>query len=191
VIPANFTEFFVACAGVSGALIGLLFVAISVAPEKLSSESENVEHQIKAASAFSALTNGLLVALFALIPDGGLGEAAFILACVGVASTVGLAIFFQHNRSRAETIRLGQAGLIAGMLLMYVLQLLNGVRLWHSPHNVSYITAQANILVVFFIIAIARAWDLVGARDTGLLAGVVGLARERHPEGGDAPGAEG
>ena len=51
-VPKNFNEF-AASATVSGALIGLLFVAISVSPEKLSSQGENVEHQTKAARPFS------------------------------------------------------------------------------------------------------------------------------------------
>lgn len=191
-LPTDFTEFYGACAGVSGALIGLLFVAISVRPEKLSSAGENVEHQMKAAAAFSALANGLIVALFALIPDSGLGESAFFLGCFGLAATAGLAIFFLRNRNRDEKIRVGQIALLAGSLLLYALQLLNGIRLWHSPHHVGYITDQANILVVFFIIAIARAWDLLGARDTGLVGGIVEIARQRHTtEHGEATEIDG
>jgi hypothetical protein len=98
VVPKNFNEFFAASATVSGALIGLLFVAISVSPEKLSSQGENVEHQIKAAGAFSALINTLIVCLLALIPGNGFAEATFILAVVGLTSTVGLIIFFLRNR---------------------------------------------------------------------------------------------
>jgi hypothetical protein len=147
----------------------------------LSSQGENVEHQIKAAAAFSALINTLIVSLFALIPGHGFGEAAFILAVVGVASTVGLIIFFLQNR-REEPIRLGQILLIVGSLVLYTFQLINGAELWRSPHHASYVTTQAEILIVFFIIAIVRAWDLVGAHNTSLLAGVVGIARGRRAD---------
>jgi hypothetical protein len=149
----------------------------------LSSQGENVEHQIKAAAAFSALINTLIVSLFALIPGQGFGEAAFILAVVGLASTVGLIIFFLRNRRRDEAIRPGQILLIAGSLVLYTFQLINGAELWRSPHHASYVTTQAEILIVIAI-AIARAWDLVGAHNTSFLAGVVGIARGRHAEVG-------
>ena len=66
----------------------------------------------------------------------------------------------------------------------YTFQLTNGAKLWRSPHHASYVTTQAEILIVFFVIAIARAWDLVGAHDTSFLAGVVGIARGRRAEVG-------
>ena len=68
--------------------------------------------------------------------------------------------------------------------MLYTFQLINGAELWRSPHHASYVTTQAEILIVFFVIAIARAWDLVGAHNTSFLAGVVGIARGRHAEVG-------
>jgi hypothetical protein len=193
VVPTDFNPFFGACASVSGALIGLLFVAISVSPEKLSSENENVEHQVKAAAAFAALANTLIVALFALTPGNGFGEALFFLACVGLAGTAGLLIFFVVNRSHEDRVRLDQILLLAGSFVLYTLQLLNGLHLWHVPHDVGAISAQAEVLVVFFILAIARAWDLVGARNTGFVTGVIALARKRHTtetRSAEVPGPE-
>jgi hypothetical protein len=139
--------------------------------------------------AFFALINTLIVCLFALIPGNGFGEATFILAVVGLTSTVGLIIFFLRNRRRDEPIRAGQILLIAGSLVLYAFQLVNGAELWRSPHHASHVTTQAEILIVFFIIAIARAWDLVGARDTSFVAGVVGMARGRRDEVG-GPGTK-
>jgi hypothetical protein len=192
VVPENFNEFFAASAGVSGALIGLLFVAISVSPEKLSSKGENIEHQIKAGAAFSALINTLLLALFALIPGNGFGQPAAILAGVGLASTVGLLVFFLRNRHRGEPVHPGQILILAGTFALYVLQLVVALQLWHSPPHtgvVGHVTSLAEILIVFFIIAIARAWGLLGASDTGLFGGVVAIARERHSgESGEAAG---
>jgi len=59
--------FFASSAGVAGALIGLLFVAISVAPAEPTA-AQQVEFDIRAGVAFSALTDALTVSLFALIP---------------------------------------------------------------------------------------------------------------------------
>ena len=42
-VPAIFTNFFIASAGAGGALIGLLFVAVSIAPENTIMEGAPVE----------------------------------------------------------------------------------------------------------------------------------------------------
>jgi hypothetical protein len=42
VVPASFYDFFGGCASASGALIGLLFVAISVSPQKLTDADGSV-----------------------------------------------------------------------------------------------------------------------------------------------------
>lgn len=183
-VPSDFNDFFTACAGVSGALIGLLFVAISVAPEKMTTPGENLQHQIKAASAFSALINTLLISLFALIPEDGFGESSFILGLVGLASTVGLFIFVVLNRPPGERVRSGQILLILGTFVLYALQMLNGAEFWREVHDLNHITLQCQILIIFFIIAIVRAWEMVGAQDTSLWRGVATLARRAHSDGG-------
>jgi hypothetical protein len=48
-VPASFHDFFSGCASVAGALIGLLFVALSVSQEKLTGEDASTEHQARAA----------------------------------------------------------------------------------------------------------------------------------------------
>jgi hypothetical protein len=65
VVPVSFHDFFSGCATVAGALIGLLFVALSVSPEKLTGDDARAEHQVRAGAAFSALVNTLVIALVA------------------------------------------------------------------------------------------------------------------------------
>ena len=97
-VPVGFHDFFSGCATIAGALIGLLFVAISVSPEYLKGENARTDHQVRAGAAFSALINTLVIALFALLPTADLGTVGIILAGVGLGSTVALiivlAIFF-------------------------------------------------------------------------------------------------
>jgi hypothetical protein len=63
VVPTSYHDFFRGCATVAGALIGLLFVAISVSPEKLTGDRASADHQVRAGAGFSALVNSLVIAL--------------------------------------------------------------------------------------------------------------------------------
>jgi hypothetical protein len=90
VAPVSYHDLFGGCATVAGALIGLLFVALSVSPEKLAGDRASTEHQVNAGAAFSALVNTLVIALLALLPRASLGTAGIILAAVGLGTTAGL-----------------------------------------------------------------------------------------------------
>ena len=52
----SYTQFFSGTATVAGALVGLLFVALSVAPERLRGAHASIEHQAIASTAFTAPT---------------------------------------------------------------------------------------------------------------------------------------
>jgi hypothetical protein len=181
VVPVSYHDFFGGCATVAGALIGLLFVAISVSPEKLAGDRASADHQVKAGAAFSALVNTLVIALVALLPGGGLGAASIALASTGLASTVGLIIFLW--REHQEAIRVGQVSLLVILIVLYGLQLANGIHLEASPRDLSAVDNQGVLSMVFFLFAIARAWQLVGARDTSLLSTVAGMAQRQVSQG--------
>lgn len=66
-VPEEFHDFFVAAAGVAGALIGLLFVAISVVPGTVG-EAGRAVARLRPAAALSAFLNALVVSLLALVP---------------------------------------------------------------------------------------------------------------------------
>jgi multidrug transporter EmrE-like cation transporter len=190
VASASFHDFFSASATTAGALIGLLFVAISVTPGKVTGATARAEHQVTAGAAFTALVNTLVFSLDALLPRSGLSTTAIILGGAGLASTVGLGIvLFREHQDR---IRPAQVILLLTPLVLYGLQLANGIGLGGSPRDVGRISSAGGLCIVFFVYAIARAWQLVGARDTSLLPAVAALAASRlqHPEpasAGDDP----
>lgn len=188
VVPASYDDFFSACATVAGALIGLLFVAISISPAKLSGPRAENDHQLKAAMAFSALVNTMVIALVALLPGASLSLTVIIVAAAGLSSTAGLIILLL--RDTRLRVRVDQLILPAVLLVLYGLQLANGVELGGSPRNSGQLGSLGGLCIGFFGFAIARAWAPVGARDSSLLTAVVEMAR--RPSAPDAiPAAQG
>jgi len=172
---------------VAGTLIGLLFVAISVSPHKDVGVRAPLAFQVQAAVAFTALVPALVIALFALLPGQSLGTVAVIVAVGGISPTIGMTVLSLRGRPGRRQL----AGLIIIPVigLLYILQLLNGIDLILHPGDPGAIQSQGILVVVFFLIAIARAWQLLGARDTGLAAVVADLVRERHRTPANAPAA--
>ena len=72
-VPSEFVSFFIASTGAAAALAGLLFVAVSLAPEQIVTRQAPVERQAVAGSAFTALINAFFISLVALIPHFNFG----------------------------------------------------------------------------------------------------------------------
>jgi hypothetical protein len=193
VVPVSFHDFFSGCATIAGALIGLLFVALSVSSEYLRGENARTDHQVRAGAAFSALVNTMVIALFALLPTTDLGTVGIILSAVGLGTTA--ALIFALAR---EDKRIGPTdiSMFLVLLVLYGLQLANALRLEHTPHNVALVVNQGELAVVFFLFGIARSWQLVGAREFGLMTAVASVIHRPadngpHPPGGGQPGNAG
>jgi hypothetical protein len=78
VATGAYQDLFVAIAGAAGALTGLLFVALSVAPRPRMSQHPSVIRQVRAAAALVAFTNALAVSLFGLVPNNLIGYPAAV-----------------------------------------------------------------------------------------------------------------
>ncbi len=79
-VPPEFANFFIASASAGGALVGLLFVAVSIAPEQIVAAQAPIERQAVATSAFTALMNAFFISLFALIPISTLASSSCLSA---------------------------------------------------------------------------------------------------------------
>src|SRR5215472_14623589 len=73
VVPPEFANFFIASASAGAALVGLLFVAVSIAPEQMVTRRAPMERQAVAGGAFTALINAFFISLAALIPHINFG----------------------------------------------------------------------------------------------------------------------
>ena len=189
-VPENLHDFFVACASVGGALIGLLFVAISVASERLAREEAQAQvHRIRAAAALAAFTDALAVSLFSLIPGHKIGPAAVAAASSGVVFVAAALLALIRRRQLRGRLLLDAAFLI-GLCVTFVVQLANGADVLAQPGNYSAVDTIASMVVICFLIGIARAWELIGGPTVGITHEVTALVRTRHHGTGDAADEE-
>jgi hypothetical protein len=168
-VPGTFQAFFVAVTGASGALVGLLFVAVSLAPERLVGPDAPLSQQLRASTALTALVSPLVESLIALIPDTNIGWAALVIGCAGVvfvAATVRRLIGIEHDRRS----RRGSLTVLLGFLAVMILQIEAGVRLIVTPHDSGPMSTVAAAIVASLAIGVNRSWELVGASDSGMTA---------------------
>ncbi len=78
-VPSSYNAYFTAIATGAAALIGLLFVAVSVRDETIFGPKAIAGGEALAITAFTGLVNSLLISLLALIPQDNLGFGAIIL----------------------------------------------------------------------------------------------------------------
>jgi hypothetical protein len=185
-VPPTYHAFFSGCASVAGTLIGLLFVAISVSPHKDVGARAPLSFQVDAGVAFTTLLDALIVALVALLPNNDPADTMMILACAGISSTIGLTIIALQNWPARR--HMWGLAILPVLGLLYVVQLLNGLDLSQQPADRDPIRRQAILLIVFFMIGIYRAWQMMGSRNAHAVA-VLGRLVVRDADDEDGHGA--
>ena len=166
-VTAEFQTFFLASVGASAALIGLLFVSVSIAPERVFGQESDGVRQAQALSAFTALANVFFISLMSLIPEVTFG---LVVAIVSVPAAVQTLALLRHFRQwRAD--RMMGRGLILfiASAVIYGYEFALGIGMWRDPTDKAALISLAFVLIGAYGAGLGRAWELLGAPRTGIV----------------------
>ena len=174
-LPAAFVPFFAASMGAAGALIGLLFIAISIAPERTVGKAAAPERAALTGNAFTALVNVFFISLVALIPTAGVGPVVGLMGAFSCVATSRLAINLLLRRDDGKRLTLTQLArrlsLIVASLVIYGLEIWQGFQLPTTANvNPDAIIFVAFLIVATYGLALTRMWSLLGARKDSVFA---------------------
>jgi hypothetical protein len=172
-----FTTFFVASSGAAAALLGLLFVAVSISPERTVARDAPMARQALAASTFSAMLNAFFISLIALLPNSrpdsasNAGIGAAILGTLGLLNSLRLAWMLLKGalkewRGWKSLVR--RAFLVVAAGVIYGYELYYGGRLIAQPTDIGALYTLAGLIVAVYGVGLTRAWELLGAQRFGI-----------------------
>ena len=165
-VPPEFANFFIASASAGGALVGLLFVAVSIAPEQIVAAQAPVERQAVSGSAFTALMNAFFISLFALIPNFNIGFIIIPFSFICLLTSLIQAWRLLRRTNNWQSL-LRRAVLVIISFTLYGLEMWNGYQLFTYPSQPGNVYGLISCLLGAFAIGLIRAWELLGVRRYG------------------------
>lgn len=166
----HYESFFIASAGASAAILGLLVVAVSVVNADDADPTTRERRTVLAASAFVTLVDIFIVSILAL--TGGpvvFGIASLAMAIVGLLATRRLIPRARRagnfaSGSRNRELNLAFATISVGT---YSVQLGLAVALLANTQSTALQRALILVLVALYGSALARAWEVTGIARRG------------------------
>ena len=166
----HFEDFFIASAGASAAILGLLVVAVSVVNTDDAQLTTRELRTVLAGSAFVALVDIFFVSIVALTGGPGtFGLASLVVAAVALLATRQLiprakrAGNFSRG-SRTRNLNLAFASISVGA---YSIQLVLAVALLANTRSAALEHALVLVIVVLYCSALARTWEVTGINRRG------------------------
>jgi hypothetical protein len=169
-VVGHYENFFVASAGASAAILGLLVVALSVVNADDQDARTRELRTVLAGSAFVVLVDIFFVSIVAL--TGGsvvFGLASIAMAAVGLLATRQLIPRAKRagnfaRSSRKRTLNIAFASISVGG---YSVQLGLAVALLANTQSAALQRALVLVIVLFYASALGRAWEVTGITRRG------------------------
>jgi hypothetical protein len=150
-------DFFAASVGAAAAFIGLLFVAVTLAPERIFGPEAHPKRRADAIGAFAALGNVFFVSLVGLMPT----ENYDVMLGVAVLSIFRLVREAYRASKRISLLRVLQTfGIVP--LIVYVAEFVVVLLL---RAGLTSIGGLLGIILGLYAYALATSWGLLGARE--------------------------
>ncbi|HSS60624.1 MAG TPA: hypothetical protein VLK30_04100 [Candidatus Limnocylindrales bacterium] len=177
-MPTEFQTVFLASAGASAGLIGLLFVGVSIAPERVFGADADARRQAQAVSAFSALANVFFISMASLIPGINLGVVVTVIGAISSLQLLGLLLRVRPTGGNAVETARGVILFLASAAI-FATEVYLGLVLWRKPLEPSAISGLLEAILGAYAIGLGRAWQLLGAPRSGLLSYALDLLERR------------
>jgi hypothetical protein len=152
VVPHAYDGYFTAAATAAGALIGLLFVAISFRADTVFGSKARPGGEPLAITAFTGLVNAFFVSVLALIPADNIGYGAAIMAVIS---------FYSLLRLNPRILAPRRMVTFGFTLVAYTAQFVVGLILLARPADSSQVNNLAYIVFASMAVALQRAWALM------------------------------
>jgi hypothetical protein len=164
-VAGRYESFFIASAGASAAILGLLVVAVSVVNADDANATTRERRTVLAGSAFVALVDIFIVSIVALTGGSAVfGLASLAMATVGLLATRRL--IWRANRAgnfsrgfRTGKLNIAFASISAGG---YSVQLGLAVAFLANTRSAGLQHALVLVIVALYGSALARAWEVTG-----------------------------
>ena len=166
----RYENFFIASAGASAAILGLLVVAVSVVNADDEDPTTRELRTVLAGSAFVVLVDIFFVSLVAL--TGGpavLGLSSIAMAAVGLVATRRLIPRAKRagNFARSSRRRTLNIAFAAISIVGYSVQFVLAVALLTNTQSAALQRALVLVIVAFYGSALGRAWEVTGITRRG------------------------
>jgi hypothetical protein len=164
-VAGHYESFFVASAGASAAILGLLVVAVTVVNADDANAATRELRTVLAGSAFVALVDIFIVSIVAL--TGGsvvFALASLAMAIVGLLATRGLIPRAQRagNFARGSRTRTLNIAFASASVCAYSLQLGLAAALLANTQSAALERALVLVIVALYCSALGRAWVVTG-----------------------------